>query len=123
MRRKPKARPKTARRTGRKRRASTSRARVEQCRGGADVVCPCGFTLRLRVCMDGQRRVRVIGTAAAGGTLVRATVTTRSVRVTPKRYAACVRRCVAKARPALDAARAAYLQRFSPRVRALIRAA
>lgn len=102
---------------------STARARVYGCQDGADVVCPCGFALRLRVCMDGQRRVRVVGTAAVGGTLVRATVTTRSVRVTPKRYAACIRRCVAKARHQLDAARAAYVQRFSPAVRRLVRVA
>lgn len=73
--------------------------------------------------MDSRRRVHVMGTAAAGGTLVRATVTSRSVRVTPKRYAACVRRCVAKARPALDVATTEYLQRFSPQTRALVRVA
>lgn len=112
-------RPKRPRRP--KRRISVARARVHDCQDGADVVCPCGFTLRLRVCMDGRRRVRVMGTAAAGDTMIRATLTRRSVKVTPVRYAACIKRCVAKARPALTKAQAAYMQRFSPQVRSLVR--
>jgi hypothetical protein len=97
---------------------------VHACRDGADVVCPCGFTLRLRFCMDARRRVRLLGTAAAtDGTLVRVTATTRRLAVTPARYAPLIRRCVAKARHTLPPALHAYLARFPPPVRSMLRVA
>lgn len=93
------------------------------CEGGVDLACRWDghvHRMRLRFCLDAQRRVRLLGTGVAYGSLARFEVVGKRVVSSPPRIATFVRRCVDNARPMLREALARYLARFSPRVRQLL---
>lgn len=94
-----------------------------QCDDGVDVACAWGgrrHTLRLRYCLDANRRVRLLGTGIVGGELVRIEVFARKVTTSPARYARFVRKCVDVARPTLAGSLRTYAARFPPSTRSLL---
>ena len=87
--------------------------------GGVDIACEAG-TLRLRYCLDSERRVRLFGTGVIGGDLVRAEVFCKSVKVEPSKHRDVVRRCVRASQGVLRDELRRYLLTFEPGVRRLL---
>ena len=91
--------------------------------GGVDLACVWDgqvHTMRMRYCLDAERRVRLLGTGVLYGTLTRAEVRRGRVSVTPARYKKLVAKCVDNARPLLRDALREYLRRFPPATRPLV---
>lgn len=91
--------------------------------GGVDMMCTWQgqrCTLRMRYCLDAQRRVRLFGTGVIGGNLVRAEVLSDTVHVVPKSHTQLIRKCVANARDMLGAELRAYISKFPDDIRPLI---
>lgn len=90
---------------------------------GVDLACVRDgrvHSLRLRFCLDSDRRVRLLGSGVFYGELTRAEVEGGRVRVTPPRHRALVSGCVRSAGPLLADALRAYVLRFDPEVRRLL---
>ncbi len=91
--------------------------------GGVDLVCVRdgqAHTLRLRFCLDAQRRVRLLGTGVFYGTLTRVEVFD-AIKVTPGKHRDLVTRCVRGAMPMLTEALRGYVARFGPGLRPVLR--
>ena len=91
--------------------------------GGVDLACLIDgktHTIRLRFCLDGERRVRLMGTGVVGRQLVRAEIGPRGISVTPRRCKPFLETCVRNSAGALVEEARRYLSRFSPPCRAML---
>lgn len=90
---------------------------------GVDLACSWQgrvHTLRLRYCLDAKLNVRLFGTGAVRGELVRAEVFRDKVVVTPRKFSHFVSKCVDNARPMLRDELRKYLLTFAPEQRRML---